>query len=255
MYHSLQNAEGVLRDPVMSLMFIGVCVLIAVPVLLFQYRRQQREPIHVEIEDPAQGAPSDARLDSAPVVLVASRGKVAILLIAAIASIGLLALFMWGQPGVCRVAGIGSLVPFVVFAIVFAALGLLKPERLEIAHQGLTHVTFWRLSFWSWDEIRNITVIKARMFGSTWTSGIWFNRFADTASSPGPAHPALRPVWPIASDELAALLNEARLRWSSARGPTLVPVKTPIADRILAALPFVPMGLLVWLMIAHPCGS
>jgi hypothetical protein len=253
LYQSLGGIEGIRRNPSVSLGVIGIVVLIAIPFFWFRYRRLKREPIYEEVRDPEPTAPPDSQLDKTPLVLAASRLKILALLILSVLAFSFVALMLWTQPGVCGVIGVATTAPFIAFTLVMAVIGLVVLERLEITPQGLKHSTFWRTRFWSWDEIRNLTLIKGRAFGFAWTSGIVFNRFAADRYTTGPARVMLRPTWSMASDKLADLLNRARLRWSSAKTSTFEPVQKRLSDDFPAALAWLFVGVMLVLLIGRPC--
>jgi hypothetical protein len=233
---------------------IGIVVATALPFLWFRYRRLKREPIYEEVRDPGPTAQSGGQLDKTPLVFAASRIKVITLLAFSVLTFSVGAMWLWAQPGVCRVIGIATTAPFMAFALMMAVVGAIVKERLEITPQGLTHSTFWRSRSWSWDEIRNITLLKLRGFGFAWTSGIVFNRFSSDRYATGQARVMLRPIWPIASDKLAELLNVARLRWSSSKGASFVPVKKGVSHYLPLAITWLIVGIVLYLIIGRPCG-
>lgn len=253
MYQSLGGIEGIQRDPTVSLGVIGIVVLICVPFFWFRYRRLQREPIYEAVRDPEPNSPANNDLARTPIVFVASRLKVLGLLLFSVLAFSVVALMLWTQPGVCGVVGIATTAPFIVFTLAMAIIGLVVLERLEITPEGLKHSTFWRSGFWPWDEIRDLTLIKGRAFGISWTSGIVFNRFSPDRHASGPARIMLRPTWPIASDKLADTLNRARLRWSSRKAPDYFPVRKGPSHYIPTALAWLFVGIMLYLLIGRPC--
>ena len=253
LYQSLGGIEGMQRDPTVSLGVIGIVVLISVPFFWFRYHRLQREPIYEAVRDPEPTAPPDSQLDRTPLVFVASRLKILGLLLFSVLAFSVVALMLWTQPGVCGVVGIATTAPFIVFTLAMAVIGLVVLERLEITPEGLKHSTFWRSRLWSWDEIRDLTLIKGRAFGLSWTSGIVFNRFSSDRYASGPARIMLRPTWPMASDKLADMLNRARLRWSSPKASEFVPVRKGLSHYLPAALAWLFVGIMLYLLIGRPC--
>jgi hypothetical protein len=253
LYQSLGGVEGIQRDPARSLSVVGIVVLISAPFFWFRYRRLQREPIYEAVRDPEPTAPSDVRLDNTPIVFVASRPKILALLLLSVVAFSVAALIFWTQPGVCRVLGLATIAPVFAFTLAMAVVSLAVLERLEITREGLKHSTFWRSRFWPWDEIRDLTLIKARAFGRSWTSGIVFNRFSADPYASGPARIGLRPTWPLASEKLADLVNQARLRWSSPTASEFFPVRKGVLHYLPAALTWLFMGLMLYALIERPC--
>lgn len=253
MFHSLGGVEGIRRDPSIAAFAFCFVLLALIPFFWFQYRRLQREPMYEAVSD-NQIAPPNDPLERTPTILVASRLKNLVLLLVSVVGFSFGALLFWRQPGLCGIAGIASTAPIMAFALTIGVAGLISRERLEITRQGLKHTTFWRSQSWSWDQIRDLTLIKARGFGFSWTSGIAFNVFSSDPYASGPARVTLRPTWPIASNELADMLNRARLQWSSATAAHLYPVRKNWMHYLPMALTWLYAGGAVLLYMGRPCG-
>jgi hypothetical protein len=151
------------------------------------------------------------------------------------------------------VIGLGGVAVTSVLAWFPAVALLFKPGRLEISPSGLRRETAWGIREWSWNEIRHITVIKIRALGN-WSSGVCFTRYTADPYSEGPARPMLRPIWTVSADELATLLNEARVRWSSGTGDHYLPARTRLIDHAVQFLILASVGAMLWIFIGRPCG-
>jgi hypothetical protein len=256
LYRELGGIEGIRNDPNQAFGVTGIFLVLAIPLFRWRYRALQREYAarYLRPRDPAPGAPVDKRLGSMAFVLEASRIKTLALFSIVIVGGTIGAWALLKQPGVCREAGLASIVPIILWGIVMAIGGLIRPERLEIASWGLKHVAFWSSREWPWEEVRNVTVMRANMFGRAWSSGLFFNRFVSQASVPGPARPFFRAIWLLPAHEIARVLNEARARWTPAGTSNLVPAKGNAADYLVIAFVLFSTAVLSALMYFHPCG-
>jgi len=251
-YKTMGGIDGIRSKPGESLIVAIIAAFSMVWVFWFRYRKLEQESPYVAVPDPAPGAPADARLTGVQFVLVASRSKMLAVLAGSALGAAVISLVMWAQPGVCRAIGLASFAPFYALSLATFAGGMIRPERLEIAPWGLKHITFWRTRQWPWEEVRDVTVIKT--LRGAWTSGIAFNRHASGASQAGPTRPMFRAVWPIPTEEVAKLINDARSRWSPAGASGLAPARKRLTDYITLALTWGAFAILIVLMMLRPCG-
>lgn len=250
-YKSMGGIDGIRSHPGEALIVALIAAIaMAMSFLSRRHRMSQNSP-YFAVPDPAPGTPPDARLTSLPLVLIASRGKMLGTLAIALLGAPFVALMLASQPGICGTVGLASFAPILLGGLAMLAVGLVWPERLEIAPWGLKHVTFWRTREWPWAEVRDVMII--RTLGGAWTSGIVFNRHASPTSQPGSVRPSLRAVWPLPTDEVAALINEARVRWSPA-GADLAPAHRRITDYLPLALTWGMAAALAVLIVLRPCG-
>jgi hypothetical protein len=253
-YKTMGGIEGMRRDPAEAL-FVGIfALLVMIPVFWFRYRKLERESPHIPVADPQPGAPADARLSSLAHVIAASRPKIAGLLAVLLVGAAGAAWAMWSQPGACRAVGLASFGPFILLGIAALVANLIRPERLEIAPWGLKHVTPWRTRQWPWEEVRDVTVIRSRTEGGSWTSGVYFNRYVSDSSAPGAARPTFRALWSVPADEMARLMNEARARWSQPGATWLVPARKGIADYLPLTLIGACVAVMMIILVMRPCG-
>jgi hypothetical protein len=249
------GVAGIVKDPLVQLSALAVMVLICAPISWLTYRRMLRNPIAVAAGTASPEAVARMGLDHAPAAFAAERWKVLIstlyiLAIAAIfATVGLL------QPGVCRTASLAATVALFGWPIVSWAASLFVLPALTISRDGLTYANAWRSRTWAWDEIRDIKVSKPNLrFLGRLSEGVYFRRYQPPDHLEGPARAGFRAMWAMSGDELGALLNTARERWSTPLGASFVPVPT----RWRAYVPMViRMGVIagmLWLWYAQPCG-
>jgi len=256
-FQHLGGLDGIQSDPTMSLSVVGMMALVSVPVLWLSYRRQKREPMFVELEEPTPNSDDSAHTTSAPQVIVASRWKAAVRCLLFMPSMFIIALVGLAQHGVCQVAIMAVWTPVLLSGFVTAAAGILFPERLVIAAEGLTRTTAWRTQRWTWNEVRHVTLIRTRIpFTQKQLSiGVTFQRYAPADSARGAWRHVFHPIWPMGNDELADTLNRARAQWSTNAGASFVPVpKSPLYYMRTAGL-YVAIGLTLWVLIAGPCGA
>jgi hypothetical protein len=122
-------------------------------------------------------------------------------------------------PVVIRISRIASLIGFVLctlmvhFRIYLFGIGLiyfgwqlLDPSKITIAPDGLSWKTTFRRQHWAWDLIRNIRPLPWGQFG--WDVN-------------GKSYSFFGFGWEMSTRNLVELLNNARLRWSSASARTV----------------------------------
>lgn len=165
------------------------------------------------------------------------------------------------QPGICRVVSLGAYSPFLLVGLFISVTPVVKPERLVLARDGLTYSAPWRKRHWSWDEIRDIKLVKSQspipfvrwFWRARPASSIYFTVFQPPGHARGPARYALRSVWAFTGDEVASLLETARRRWSTPAGVGFVPAPGLYGEYMRTGLPLAVVFGTLWMWYAQPC--
>ncbi len=258
-YAALGGSAGVSRDPGVSLAAAAIMVAITVPLLWLTYRRLRRQPIIVPITETKPNISLAEQLNYPPVVLMASRWK----LLGRATFAGVVTAIFIGislaQPGVCRVVSVGLLGPFLIWAFLLWALSLWRPNRLTLAPEGLSHQTIWTAHHWTWDEVRDIRLAKRNIpfiggfFKKRPTASVLFKRYQPEGQIGGAAQVGVLSIWKMSGDDLAALMEAARSKWSTPEGTSYVPIrgffKTYYPIIAIMAL----MAGLYWMWFTQPC--
>lgn len=135
-----------------------------------------------------------------PVVVTQSRRGLAIGLAVGLV---LLAWSLWAWPNISPTARIFAAIfgAFGIATVVGSVIGLVRPARLVLEPSGLTHESVFRSRRWSWSETGAF-----RVEDDEGSKSISFELGAKPQGLPA--------GWTAPPDEVCALLNEARARWS-----------------------------------------
>ena len=256
---SLGGFAGIARAPAASAIVLAVVLVGGVPSLWFTYRRDRRDPIIAPVETTLVdvfGPP----LDGAPVEFVGSTWKVLARAAYVAAACSVFAGFFLEQPGVCRAAGVSFVVPLALWSVVTLLACAIKPERLTIAREGLTHVWLWSTRHWGWDEVRDIRMVKQRIpiigrfMKRSPVASIYFKPYRPPGQTGGRARVAFRSMYKADGYEIAGALDSARAEWSTPAGAFFTPVPQTWRSYLSAGVWLAIVGALTWIAIAHPCG-
>ena len=175
----------------------------------------RRDPIIVSVGEVASVLTANDRLRQPPIVLTAARWKtlLRVIYIAFVGSIFIAISFL--QPGVCRAVSLAAYAPLVIWSFGTAAICLWRPERLELRPEGLRHVWLWLDRRWTWNELRDITLIKRQIPFFGWlfrkrpTVSLYFKRYQPAGQATGPARAGVRSVWSESGEDVAQLLGDS----------------------------------------------
>ncbi len=250
---------GIANDLFVQLTVLGIAVVISVPISWLTYRRMMRNPIVVAAGEPSPTALAQVDLDHAPVTLVAERWKVIVSTLYGLAIAAIFVTIGAVQPGVCRVISVAGLVALFFWPLVSFAVCIFILPTLTLSRDGLSMKTPWWTRSWTWDEIRDIKITKVtipfvgRLFARRPDQSIYFRRFQPSDRLTGPAQAGFRAMWSLKGEELGAVLNAARERWSTSLGQSYVPVPKTWRTYIAVTLRLAVTAGILWLWYAQPC--
>ncbi|HEY8004052.1 MAG TPA: PH domain-containing protein [Phenylobacterium sp.] len=105
--------------------------------------------------------------------------------------------------------------PLSVAIVVFGAVGIFRPGRLNIDEQGVVYRTAFHTRRWAWSDLAGVEIVKLGR-----TPAIVFRRKTAPPASGNPlgqlallGNDALPGAWPIKTRELFDLITEAKARW------------------------------------------
>jgi hypothetical protein len=245
---------GVAKDLPIHLAVLGIMIVISVPFSWLTYRRLMRRPIVVAAAEPSPAIAARLGLEHTPVTLVAERWKLLVWALYTFAFVVLFVAISLFQPGVCRAVSLASAVALFGWPLVSVVFCLFALPTLTLSSDGLKLKNPWRSQEWRWDEIRDIKVTRPnlRLLGRL-SEGIYFRRYHPPGASGGPARAGFRAIWKPVGEELGAILNTARDRWSTSAQSTYVPVPikwwqyAPVVARLAL------MATILWLWYGQPC--
>ncbi len=259
-FFSLGGVAGIARQPVVSGMVLAIILVVGAPILWFTYRSFRRDPTITPVEfTPADVFGPPAR-DGAPMEFVGSTWKALAWAIYLAAVFSLFLNFSFREPGVCRAASLTFVVPFALWSIATLFACVVRPERLTIAQDGLTHVWLWRSRHWTWDEVRDIRMVKqnipfvGRFLKRRPVASIYFKRYQPPGRAGGRARVSFRSIYKVNGYELASALESARAEWLTPAGESFIPVPRTWRSYFPTAIVLVVVGALMWIWYAHPCG-
>jgi len=260
-FNTVGGFNGIARSPGVSLGVFAIVLVIAGSLGWRDYRRLRDDPIMVEVAEAEPGRDLSHRLDQPPVVLVASRLKSSVRPAFMVAFGAIWVGLSLAQPGVCRVVSLTAYLPFLMIAFVMSVSCVLKPERIALAPEGLTYLAPWGNRHWSWDQIREIKLVKTqisipfiRWFRKGRPSrGIYFKVFYPAGAVRRRSRYGLGPVWRYSGDELALLLEAARTKWSTSAAAELLPPPWFDLSRLHTIVLMMVCFGTVWMWYAQPC--
>jgi hypothetical protein len=260
-FSAVGGFAGIAKNPLVSLLVLAVVAAITVPMMWLSYISNRRQPILVEIEKASSDAAQDGRLAHEPTILRASTGKVAFRTIFIVVAAATFLYIGFLQPGVCRVISIAAYAPLLLWSFAISALCLFVPERLVIEPAGLTHARLWLVRHWTWDEVRDIKLVKQQIPLIGWfvkrrpSMSLYFRRYQPEGHATGPALGGFESIWRMSGDEVADLLERARARWSTPAGASFVPVPKTYRLYIRTIITFALIGGVTWMWYAQPCAK
>ena len=250
---------GIASDPFVQLSVLGIIVLISIPVSWLSYRRMMRNPIVVAAGEPMPATLAQVRLDHAPVTLIAERWKVVAWTVYVLAAAAIVVAIGWLQPGVCRMISVAGAVALFFWPLASFTVCVFTLPTLTLSRDGLSMATAWQVRSWSWDEIRDIRITKGtvpfvgRFLRKRPSQGIYFRRFRPADRLTGPAQAGFRAIWNLSGDELGAVLNSARERWSTSLGKSYIPVPKTWRTYVAVTLRLAAIAGILWLWYSQPC--
>ena len=258
-FYTVGGFAGIAKNPAVSLLTLAVVIVITTPMMWLSYIKNRRQPILVEVAKIPPDVSQDIRPEHEPVILIASTWKSLLrtLFIGIVGGIFVYIGFL--QPGLCRVISIAAYAPLALWSFAISAICLFLPERLTIDHSGLTYSRLWLIRHWTWDEIRDITLVKRQIPLVGWflkrrpTASLYFKRYQPKDQLTGPAQAGFGSIWRMSGDEIAELLETARARWSTPAGLTFVRVPKTYRLYIPTALTLAIVGGIMWMWYAQPC--
>jgi hypothetical protein len=257
---SLGGVAGIARAPGISAIFLAVLLVIEAPLLWLTYRRYRRDPIITPVEPTQSDVFGPPELDGGPMEFVGSTWKLLAWTIYLAAIFSLFIGWSLKEPGACRVASLSLVLPFALWSMAIILACLVRPERLTIARDGLTHVWLWRTRHWSWDEIRDIRMVKRsipfirRFLKRSPVASIYFKTYRPPGRPGGRARVGFRSIYTVNGYELAGTLESARAEWSTPAGQAFVPVPRTWRSYLPTSLAIAAIGALMWILYAQPCG-
>jgi hypothetical protein len=259
-FSSLGGFAGIARAPVVSAIILAIMLVVGVPWLWLTYRRYRRDPIIAPVETTRSDVFGPRPLDVAPMEFVGSTWKALARAAYLAAMFSLFTGLFFEQPGACRVAGLSFVVPLALWSVAIMLACAIKPERLSIAREGLTHVGLWRTRHWGWDEVRDIRMVKQRIpiigrfMKRSPVASIYFKGYRPPGHAGGRARVGFRSIYKADGYELASALDSARAEWSTPAGAAFVPVPQSWRRYLPMGIMLAISGALAWIAIAHPCG-
>lgn len=260
-FTSQGGLAGLAREPEVSFAVFAILVLISAPMLWLNYRRMRRDPILVPVAPSEPATPADVRLKNPPIILIASRWKTAARCVQIVIISVLFIAVSLAQPGVCRLVSLVSYGPVVLWSFAVSVMGLWLPQRLELRPEGLTHVWLWRERNWTWNELRDLTLVKSQIpifgwiFKNRPTSGLYFKRYQPEGHAFGAARAGFSSVWRESGQEVSKLLEAARIKWSTPAGNAFVPVPMRFRSYLWTGAVLAIMAGVVWMWMAQPCAN
>jgi hypothetical protein len=251
------------EQPVVALGTLVLLVAVSAPVVCLQYWRARKYPLVVEVTEAASNSFSGTA-DRESIVFRASRFKMLAWFLAIFAGCAVFGGLGYAQRGVCRVVGLGTILPLIVWNTVFWTTLFISPPRLFLTPDGLSVEYPWATRRWGWSQIGAISVAKINLpipilrwlapRQSRVSMMVRFKLNAPAGSNRSIPWGGVRSIWPVHGEALGDLISAARQRWAGAQAGSWQPVRASTVYYIRAYVPALLFGCIVLFLYLHPCG-
>jgi len=261
--YALLTTPGLLRQPLVAFLALGIVAATAAPLLWLQYRRAVKYPLVVDIAGTA-ALSTNIHLDEPPIVVAASRLKVFVWCAAIAAGGAILCGLALEQRGICRVVGVATIGPLFAWNLLLWLVLLAVPPRLVLDETGLSVEYPWTTRRWAWNQVGPISVAKLNIpipilrwlapGRARVSMSVRFKLLAPPGAKAGAAWGGMRSIWPMSGEALGEVIGSGGRKWATVAPSSWQPVRASLSyyGRSLVSMLLV-IGFLA-LVFLHPCG-